>query len=93
MRDEAFYDINSCMRPRAGKGVTYSSGENKIVRLLSPFAAKFESMDRPYSFLLAPFSILFSYCIPHTNKSYHPLIFFPSKIRKMRLIKMTLDTE
>ena len=32
MRDEAFYDINSCMRPRAGKGVTYSSGENKIVK-------------------------------------------------------------
>ena len=33
MRDEAFYEINSCMRPRAGKGVTYSSGENKIVWL------------------------------------------------------------
>ena len=33
MRDEAFYDINSCMRPRARKGVTYSSGENKIVKL------------------------------------------------------------
>ena len=38
---------------------------------LSPFAAKYESMDRPYSFILAPFSILFSYFIPHTNKSYH----------------------
>ena len=80
MRDEAFYDKNSCMRPRAGKGVTYSSRENKIVKLLSPFAGKFESMDRPYSFLLAPFSILFSYCIPHTNKSYH--LFFFLQIKK-----------
>ena len=32
MRDEAFYDINSCMRPHAEKGVTNSSEENKIVK-------------------------------------------------------------
>ena len=57
---------------------------------LSPFAAKYESMDRQYFFLLASFSILFSYFISHTNKSCH--IFFFSKIRKVRLIKMTLDT-
>ena len=36
LRDEAFYDINSCMRSRAGKGVTHSSGENKIDRLCLP---------------------------------------------------------
>ena len=81
------------MRPRAGKGVSFSSGQNKIVKLCH---LRQQNMNLwvdyiPFFWLIFLYYSLTVYLVLISLLLF--FFFFPSKIRKMRLIKMTLDTE